>query len=720
MASNINPNNIDATFPVAGQDNDTQGFRNNYLGIQTNFTTASQEITALQVSVNNVQSSLYANAKVAAYMPSYLSTFAGNIGALTILGNLTIKGYLYSTQTITTISTNLVANSGYPTTSANTGALQIWGGAYISGNANIGGYVVANSIVSGYGTSANITIDPDGAGDVVFPSNTELWVYSTNQATSAYTGAIRSFGGIGIQGNIYTAANITASGNATITGNLSSGNVNTDKVIATGNIVGANIFLSGTVFYANGDQYFSYGNANVTAYIPTDTYISGLVTTINSNIVGANAAIVSANSAVVTYVNTRISTADSNLTTANTGMKTYVDNKTSYGNIYMAGPGANLYIIGNATVTSNLVVGNLIVQGTTSSLNQQNITLANSVVFLSNANPVDTLDIGFAGQYSGTYGLKATGLIRQSSTKQWFLFSNVATFNGNNVTLTNNVLDTLNLGALTANGNVTSANVNATLFGNIYSTIGTYSSNVTVSNLLALNSGTVFANTYIGTRGIFSGNVTSGNIFVTGNLTQTGNLANLTITTANIIGNIQVTGTITSSGNITSTANVVSNANIYATTGNVISTAFFGNLVGSTITSANVTVVGNLSVSSGNLTANTNGNPVGYLDMPQNLLPGSYALTLADRGRHLYTTTSSNVTYYIPNNATTSWPVGTTMAVIIRGTGNVIISANSNVWLYMGGNSLTGANTRVVSSYGMASILNVSANVWFVSGAGVY
>lgn len=48
MASNINPNNIDTTFPIAGQDNDTQGFRTNYINIQNNFSTAASEITALQ------------------------------------------------------------------------------------------------------------------------------------------------------------------------------------------------------------------------------------------------------------------------------------------------------------------------------------------------------------------------------------------------------------------------------------------------------------------------------------------------------------------------------------------------------------------------------------------------------------------------------------------------------------------------------------------------
>ena len=35
MASNINPNNIDGTYPVAGQDNDSQGFRTNFTNIKT-------------------------------------------------------------------------------------------------------------------------------------------------------------------------------------------------------------------------------------------------------------------------------------------------------------------------------------------------------------------------------------------------------------------------------------------------------------------------------------------------------------------------------------------------------------------------------------------------------------------------------------------------------------------------------------------------------------
>ena len=48
MASNIISGTIDGTYPVAGVDNDTQGFRDNFTIIKTGLATASSEITSLQ------------------------------------------------------------------------------------------------------------------------------------------------------------------------------------------------------------------------------------------------------------------------------------------------------------------------------------------------------------------------------------------------------------------------------------------------------------------------------------------------------------------------------------------------------------------------------------------------------------------------------------------------------------------------------------------------
>lgn len=51
MTSQINPNNIDGAYPIAGQDNDSQGFRDNFTNTKTNFAYASAEITDLQSKV---------------------------------------------------------------------------------------------------------------------------------------------------------------------------------------------------------------------------------------------------------------------------------------------------------------------------------------------------------------------------------------------------------------------------------------------------------------------------------------------------------------------------------------------------------------------------------------------------------------------------------------------------------------------------------------------
>ncbi len=51
MTSNINQNTIDSAYPVAGQDNDSQGFRTNFTSIKNNFAFARSEITDLQNKV---------------------------------------------------------------------------------------------------------------------------------------------------------------------------------------------------------------------------------------------------------------------------------------------------------------------------------------------------------------------------------------------------------------------------------------------------------------------------------------------------------------------------------------------------------------------------------------------------------------------------------------------------------------------------------------------
>jgi hypothetical protein len=57
MASNIVPGNVDGTFPKAGQDNSSQGFRDNFSATKNNFTEAKTEIESLQTNKASLNAS---------------------------------------------------------------------------------------------------------------------------------------------------------------------------------------------------------------------------------------------------------------------------------------------------------------------------------------------------------------------------------------------------------------------------------------------------------------------------------------------------------------------------------------------------------------------------------------------------------------------------------------------------------------------------------------
>ena len=57
MASNIVPGNVDGTYPTAGQDNSSQGFRDNFSAIKNNFTEAKTEIDSLQTNKASLNAS---------------------------------------------------------------------------------------------------------------------------------------------------------------------------------------------------------------------------------------------------------------------------------------------------------------------------------------------------------------------------------------------------------------------------------------------------------------------------------------------------------------------------------------------------------------------------------------------------------------------------------------------------------------------------------------
>lgn len=119
MASNINPNNIDGTYPVAGQDNDSQGFRDNFTNIKTNFQYAEDEITDLQDNAilkgalagttlnNNFDGSLIYN-----YQSQDVSETVTSLG--TTSGSVTVNYAAGPVQTVTTSGNISFALSNWP------------------------------------------------------------------------------------------------------------------------------------------------------------------------------------------------------------------------------------------------------------------------------------------------------------------------------------------------------------------------------------------------------------------------------------------------------------------------------------------------------------------------------------------------------------------------------------------------------------------------------
>jgi hypothetical protein len=131
MTSNINPNNIDGQYPVAGQDNNSQGFRDNFTNTKTNFAYASAEITDLQNKAvlksaltgatlnNNMGGSILSNfqsQKVSGTVVS-LGTLSGDVGI-----NYTAGPY----QTVTTSGSISLAFTNFtPAGTQDTVAVQV-------------------------------------------------------------------------------------------------------------------------------------------------------------------------------------------------------------------------------------------------------------------------------------------------------------------------------------------------------------------------------------------------------------------------------------------------------------------------------------------------------------------------------------------------------------------------------------------------------------------
>jgi hypothetical protein len=219
MTSLINPNNIDGTYPVAGQDNNSQGFRDNFTNTKTNFAYADNEITELQNKAvlksaltgttlnNDMLGSLLSNATIQDFGATRLAlgTISGSVGINYAAGHF---------QTVTTGASISLAFTNFPA-------------------AGIAGVVSVQITVSNVGYTVTLP-----AAVSVNTAGIQGLNVSTNVITFAAIGA-------------YTFQFITSDGGATITVN------EVNKELAPFNNTSENLAASGAASLANTVSYFT-------------------------------------------------------------------------------------------------------------------------------------------------------------------------------------------------------------------------------------------------------------------------------------------------------------------------------------------------------------------------------------------------------------------------------------------------------------------------------
>ena len=295
MTSQINPNNIDGTYPVAGQDNSSQGFRDNFTNTKNNFTYAYDEITELQANAalrgqtNEFADSIIANVALRGQR-DVLYDFGAVFGAqIYTFGN-------GSYQTMELAGSVVLSFAGFPTLTnralkiklrvfvPNTSFTLTWP-AYISQNlssiANTTGQITSFTQTGVYefelttinsnATVGNITwsISEITRNRSTQQGSLSITTVVANATTTGISMTASNVGGVTI-GNI-TATNfigniISVGNNISLTGNLTANNIIANTAIY-GNIatpIHSGITLVGTLTSLSVSGNANVGNLTVT------------------------------------------------------------------------------------------------------------------------------------------------------------------------------------------------------------------------------------------------------------------------------------------------------------------------------------------------------------------------------------------------------------------------------------------------------------------------
>jgi hypothetical protein len=173
---------------------------------------------------------------------------------------------------------------------------------------------------------------------------------------------------------------------------------------------------------------YNDGANTITVTVDTD-----VVSTKTFAIAEATSKAAAAQAAAASYTDTAVSGINNSLTdyleVADRGVANGVASLNSLGKIPEAqlnlqSLSTNVITSGNVTAENLTVNANLIVNGTTTTLNTQNVSIEDTLLYIAENNQSSSLDLGFvAGHNTGVYN--HTGLVRDASDNKWKLFKDV-------------------------------------------------------------------------------------------------------------------------------------------------------------------------------------------------------------------------------------------------------------------------------------------------------
>jgi hypothetical protein len=481
-----------------------------------------------------------------------LSIGGNTVGAADPYGNINVKAYTESMGFANYSNVNVAA---YTTTQSYTNYSNVNLSAYLGGSFSVG------TITAGSWNGGTIGVAYGGTG-----GTTPTEALTSLLPSGASTGYVLTTGGSGS----YYWASAGGGGGATVGQTINtlrqSNTATQGQTVFT--LTGGITYTPGTGqlgVYINGVRQFP------SEYTETASNVFTLTAGINAgDIVFAeiNQSQSFNNYANLTYASNVGNIAASGLT-VQSAIESLENNKA---------PLASPVFSGVTTVGGNLVVqGNLFVNGNLTTINANNLTISDSMIYLADDNPADTLDIGIVSAFTDAVRYQHTGFVRDATDGTWKLFANVVPEPTSTIDFTNANYSNLRLGNLTA-----------------------------------------------------------------------------------------IDGSFT-----------------------------------------------------GNISATVSGFSIGYRDLPQ-VTAGNVTLALTDASKHFYANTTAPSIITVPSNANVAFPIGTTIVIVNRGSGNITIQNQGAgaPFLYLSGNATT-TTSRTLTQYGMATLVKTETNLWFVNGTGV-